>query len=408
MNLQARTAIEALRAGVPNGAAVQLLGAGDTGMESAFRALLDSAGAEHGIGLAGGFGTGKSHTLTALGEVARGQRFVVSRVVISKETPLGDVGRVFEAAMRRAALPDRNDDALSAVLGALRAAPGKLEALQEAVGQADSGLAGIFAAIVFLLRQPSLTPEVARRCERFLAGGKMPGSVFRKPLIALHASRKFNLRLPSAAELAMQRVRFVSQLFRAAGYAGWCLLFDEVELIGRYSPMQRGLAYASLAVWLGLDDAARFSGIAVVYAITDDFVTAVIEHRHDEDKLPERLRLKGRDTEAMRALTAIRHIKDTVQTHRLAVPDAEDLARDARRLREIYSAAYDWNAPELPEVERTATRTMRQYIKAWITQWDMLRVVGQAVLVVEQPLSSNYEVDEGLGVTEGEAGDPPR
>jgi hypothetical protein len=400
MNLQARTAIEALRAGVPNGAAVQLLGAGDTGMESAFRALLDTAGAGHGIGLAGGFGTGKSHTLTALGAVARGQRFVVSRVVISKETPLGDVGRVFEAAMRRAVLPDRNDDALAAALGALRAAPGKLEALQEAVSQPESGLAGIFAAIVFLLRQKSLPPEVARRCERFLAGGKMPSSVFRKPLVEWHASRKFNLRLPSAAELAVQRVRFVSQLFRAAGYAGWCLLFDEVELIGRYSPLQRALAYASLATWLGLDDAARFPGIGVVYAITDDFVAAVIEHRQDEDKLPERLRLKGRDVEAMRALTGIRHIRETVQTHRLAVPGTEELARDARRLREIYSAAYDWDAPELPEVERTATRTMRQYIKAWITQWDMLRVVGQAVSVVERPLSSNYEVDEALGVTE--------
>ena len=44
MNLEARTAIEALRAGVPNSAAVHLMGAGDTGLENAFRALLDAAG----------------------------------------------------------------------------------------------------------------------------------------------------------------------------------------------------------------------------------------------------------------------------------------------------------------------------------------------------------------------------
>jgi hypothetical protein len=403
MNLESRTAIEALRAGVPNRAVVRLMGAGNADLEKDFRALLDAAGTRPGMGFAGGFGTGKSHTLTSLAEVARDRRFVVSRVVISKETPLADFGRVFEAAMRSAALPDRNDDALSASLAALRAAPDKLTALYEAASRPEAGLSGIFAAILFLLRQPSQAPEVVRRCERFLAGGKMPSSVFRKALVEHHASRKFNLRQPSAAELAAQRIRFASLLFRAAGYAGWCVAFDEVELIGRYSPMQRALAYASLAVWLGLDDTTRFPGIAVMYAITDDFVAAVVEHRHDQAESPERLRLKGRDADAMRALTGIRHIKDTVQNHRLATPNEEELRRDGQLLREIYAGAYDWSTPQLPAIERTATRTMRQYIKAWITHWDMLRVAGAAVSVVERPLGSNYAQDQTLGAAEEDA-----
>lgn len=400
MNLESRTAIEALRAGVPNRAAVRLMGAGNAALENEFRALLDGDGTRAGMGLAGGFGTGKSHTLTSLAEVARDRRFVVSRVVISKETPLADFGRVFEAAMRSAALPDRNDDALSACLAALRAAPDKMTTLNEAVSRADSGLAGIFAAILFLLRQPAQAPEVVRRCERFLAGGKMPSSVFRKPLLEHHASRKFNLRQPSAAELAAQRIRFISMLFRAAGYAGWCIAFDEVELIGRYSPMQRALAYAALAAWLGLDKAMRFPGIAVVYALTDDFITAVVEPRHDEDESPERLRLKGRDADAVRALAGIRHIKDTVQNHRLGAPDEEELRRDEQLLRQIYAGAYDWSAPQVPAIERTATRTMRQYIKAWITQWDMLRVAGAAVSVVERPLGSDHPRDQALRAAE--------
>jgi len=403
MNLESRTAIEALRAGVPNRAVVRLMGAGNVGLEEDFRALLDAPGTRPGMGFAGGFGTGKSHTLTSLAEVARERRFVVSRVVISKETPLGDFSRLFEAAMRSAALPDRNDDALSASLATLRAAPDQLTAFQEVVSRPDSGLCGIFAAILFLLRQPSQAPEVVRRCERFLAGGKMPSSVFRKPLVEHHASRKFNLRQPPAAELAAQRIRFASLLFRAAGYAGWFVAFDEVELIGRYSPMQRALAYASLAVWLGLDGTTRFPGIAVVYAITDDFVAAVIDHRHDQDELPERLRLKGRDADSVRALTGIRHIRDTVQNHRLVAPNEEELRRDGQRVREIYAGAYDWRTPQLPPIERTATRTMRQYIKAWITHWDMLRVTGAAVSVVERPLGSNYAQDQTLGAAEEDA-----
>jgi hypothetical protein len=146
----------------------------------------------------------------------------------------------------------------------------------------------------------------------------------------------------------------------------------------------------------------RFPETAIVYAITDDFVTAVVEHRRDEDELPGRLRLKGRDAEAVRAVRGIRHIMETVRDRRLEAPDEEELRRDEQLLREIYEAAYDWPAPQLPEVVRTATRTMRQYIKAWITQWDMLRVAGVAVSVVEQSLDSNYAHDHALDTTEDE------
>jgi hypothetical protein len=410
MNLEARTAIEALRAGVPNRAAVRLMGIGDSGIEHAFDALLqrtaDDAGAAHpGLGIAGGFGTGKSHLLTYLAEVARTHNFVVSRVVISKETPLADPARVFEAAMRGAALPGRNDDALGGALGVLRAAPERLEALEHAVSQPDARLAPIFAAILFLLRKPSLPPELARRCERFLAGGRMTTASFRQALAGVGAARIFDLRLPAAAELAEQRIRFASRLFRAAGYAGWCLLLDEVELIGRYSALQRAMAYARLASWLGLEAGAKFPGIVAVYAITDDFVTAVIDHRQDDEKLPERLRLKGREQDAVRALAAIRHIEDTVRLHRLPPPGAEELARGYVSLRKIYEAAYDWVAPALPVPERTATRTLRQYIKAWLTQWDVQRLTGAVVSIVEQQIGSDYREDEGFSTPSAEPDD---
>lgn len=406
MNLEHRTAIEALRAGVPNRAAVRLMGTAESGIEQAFDDLLAAAwgegtAARPGLGIAGGFGAGKSHMLTYLGEVARTHNFVVSRVVVSKETPLADPGRVFEAAMRTAGLPGRNDDALAGALAALRAAPERFDALEAAVRAPDSHLAPIFAAILFLLRRPALPPETARRCERFLAGGRMASTVFRQALAGVGAPRMFDVKVPPAAELAAQRIRFASLLFHAAGYAGWCLLLDEVELIGRYTPLQRGLAYAWLATWLGLEGAAPFPGVATVYAITDDFVAAVIEHRQDTERLSERLLLKGREQESMLAVAAIRHIEDVVQRHRLPLPGPEELARDCRRLREIYEAAYDWPAPELAPGERTATRTMRQYIKAWVTQWDMLRLGDAGGAIVEETVRSNYEEDEGLGSAQG-------
>jgi hypothetical protein len=404
MNLEARTAVEALRAGVPNRAAVRLMGTAESGIENAFERLLGAVWAEgavpRGLGIAGGFGAGKSHMLTYLAEVARTHNFVVSRVVVSKETPLADPARVFEAAMRSAALPGRNDDALAGALAALRAAPERFDALEATVRAADSHLAPIFAAILYLLRRPTLSPETARRCERFLAGGRMASTVFRQGLASAGSPRMFDVKMPGAAELALQRIRFASHLFHAAGYAGWCLLLDEVELIGRYTPLQRGVAYAWLATWLGLEGTVPIPGVAAVYAITDDFVAAVIEHRQDTERLSERLLLKGREQESLMAVAAIRHIEDVVQRHRLPLPGLEELARDCRRLREIYASAYDWPAPELAPGERTATRTMRQYIKAWITQWDMQRLGDGGGAIVEDTVRNNYEEDEGLGIAQ--------
>ena len=97
----------------------------------------------------------------------------------------------------------------------------------------------------------------------------------------------------------------------------------------------------------------------------------------------------------------MRHITDTVRRHRLPPPGLEELARDCLRLREIYEQAYDWSPPEPPPPERTATRTMRQYIKAWITQWDLQRLIGANVGIVEQ--IARQQLPGGRAVRRGAA-----
>ncbi len=49
----------------------------------------------------------------------------------------------------------------------------------------------------------------------------------------------------------LQRFEFLSRFFRSAGYNGWVLLFDETEMVSKYSVRQRGKAYAHLAQLLG-------------------------------------------------------------------------------------------------------------------------------------------------------------
>jgi hypothetical protein len=406
VTVEFRTAIEALRAGVPNRAAIRQMGTEQTDIEHAFEVVLAAVATDAGkdgnrrsptgIGMAGGFGTGKSHMLGYLAEVARQQGFVVSRVVVSKETPLSHPGHVLAAALRDAALPDRPDDPIAACVFALREQPEALAALEIAVSTPAAGFAPIFAACLFLLRRASTPPEMLRRIARLWAGTKVSTPAIRKALTTAGASRMFPLKPVPAAELTNQLTRFVPLLFRAAGYAGWCILLDEIELIGRYTPLQRALSYAWLAAWLGLDGERQFPGIVIAYAITDDFATAVINARLDSEKLPERLTLKGRSAEAALAVLGIRHIERTVLQHRLLSPTLADLASCHDKVQRLYSSAYNWPAPALPAAERTSSRTMRQYIKGWITQWDLLRLEGRDVVLVSGSIASNYTEDPTL------------
>ena len=400
--LDARMAVEALRAGVPNRVAIRRLGTEQTGIEHAFDAMLASAWASPGqarpgIGVAGGFGTGKSHMLGYLAAVAGGQGFAVSRVVVSKETPLSHPGHVFAAALREATLPDRPDDPVAACISVLRERPEALDDLEAAVSAPEAGFPPVFAACVFLLRRSSTAPEMLRRIGRLWSGAKVSVPAIRQALGAAGAGRTFVLRPVPAAEMVGHLVRFLPVLLRAAGYAGWCILLDEVELIGRYTPLQRALAYAWLASWLGLDGARRVSGLVVAYAITDDFATAVINARLDAEKLPERLLLKGREAEAALAASGIAHIERTVGQHRLLRPTVDDLRTCHDKVQQLYSEAYGWPAPALPSAERTSSRTVRQYIKGWITQWDLYRLEGHGVRLISTGIDSNYAEDASLG-----------
>ena len=51
--------------------------------------------------------------------VALEQRFVCSRIVISKETPLHDLAKLYRAATRTAVVPDRTGAALTEVAARL-------------------------------------------------------------------------------------------------------------------------------------------------------------------------------------------------------------------------------------------------------------------------------------------------
>jgi hypothetical protein len=381
-----RRAIEALRAGVPNRAAVRLMGATSQAISQRFDAALRAA--KTGLSqdrpiegasliIEGGFGSGKTHLLSYLQEQALQQGFVVSRLAISKETPLFDTEKLFISAMRSAIVPRQNDDAMTAILASLRPNTERYTVLEQWAADPANGLSPLFPALLHLIPRPVATPEVLDQIARFFAGGKLAVAQIRQWLRADGAHRLFPLKQVRPADLAVQRLRFAPRLMAAAGHAGWCVLLDEVELVGRYSLLQRGRSYAELARWLGLDDGVAVPGLATVAALTDDFADVVINGRLDDEKAPSRLLAKGDREVARLAELGVRALKLRDPRRRLAPPDQDALRDCLGKTRRLYQAAYNWEPPDIQVHDVLASKSMRQYIKSWITEWDLLRLYGE-------------------------------
>jgi hypothetical protein len=404
-SVQHRRAIEALRAGVPSLDAVAMLGSGQTEIEDRFMELLGTAheGTASGMLIGGGFGSGKSHLLEHLMRLALDEGYAVSRVVVSKETPLHDRVKVFRAAANCAVVSGRHG---SAIAGAAAALDVNGRAYAELLRWALSPAAKLnerFAATLSLYAKVrDLDPEFAATLVRFWSGDPISIPELRRRLKASGESTVV-LSPVTVRDLADQRLRFAARLMTAAGGGGWLLLFDEVELIGRYSLQQRAKSYAEIARWVRGDHDTPGLPIAAVLAMTDDFEAAVITGKKDRENVPLKLR-ERQMPEAIelsnRAQAGMR-IVDREMTL-LTPPDSAELDRAYSRVKELHGSAFGWNPPDIAGLERLGATRMRQYIRAWINEWDLVRL-DPAFRPSTQtvPIDTNYREDTDLeGVLE--------
>ena len=385
--LARRRAVEALRSGVPNADAVTALGSGQGDIEDRFTELLSGVAAPgaHRPGRAsmlvgGGFGEGKSHLLTHLGHLAASSGFVVSRVVISKETPLHDPAKVYRAAVESAVAPDGGRDAVADAAAALDPESPEYAELLRWLRGPGSDLNERFDATLLLHARlgsdaPGVDEEFVDTIVRFWSGDPLPMPDLRRQLKSVGEAKTFTFAPVRARDLARQRLRFLPRLLRAGGHAGWVVLFDEVELIGRYSLLQRGRSYAELARWLEGDPGEVGEPVVAVAAMTDDFEAAVLTGKNDREVLPGRLRDKQTEEYAAMAVLAqvgMRHIERDLLP--LVPPDTAELDRAYRTLRQLHGAAYGWEPPDVAGIERLGATRMRQYVRAWINEWDLVRI----------------------------------
>ncbi len=317
-----------------------------------------------------------------------------SKVAISKETPLYDLGRVFTAAVETARMPDRGgrlvDELWEAVKNSGRASP-FLRWAEEAADQ--GGLSAVFPATVAVLNGLD-EPDICRAVESFWSGGKIYVATVRKGLREIGQGKRYQFRAPRVSELPPQQLRFAAELVRVAGYRGWVVLLDEIELVASYSILQRGRAYAEVARWLGKTARESYPGLVVAGSLTDDFASAVIspDGKQDCDNVPPRLRSSARHAHLVDAARAgMRTLQDDCLG--LRPPTDDEVVATVERLRAIYAEAHEWDPPPLDSDASGAgfEGRMRYKVRAAINAWDLLRLVpGARPDAVVEPHAPDY------------------
>jgi len=401
-------AMEALRSGVPNRDVVQVLGSHQPDLEGKFRRLLQQmeTQAPHGtptkgLVIEGGFGSGKSHLLQALQQVALEKNFVCSPIVISKETPLYNGVPLFRAAINNAIVPGKHGDALTEIAGELNFQSPHYADLYDWVHREAQGCDSRFAASLYLYERMINDPELSHRMIRYWAGDPLSNSQLNKYLQGCPPEDPYVFNKVSSQNLALHRFQFVSRLMVAAGYKGWILLIDEAEIIGRYSFKQRIKSYMEVARWMGVLADHACPAIGAIVALTDDFQSVVLEEKQDSQKIEQMCQEESTDEAHIQALHAIRGIRLIEQESEPLIRPYESMV-DAlyERLRSLHGSAYSWNPPPVSAVEKLSSTRMREYVRGWITEWDLRRLYPDAQLDIEiLDVQQTYDEDQELEPT---------
>ncbi len=407
--LTCRRALEALRSGVPNREAVRIMGCNQPRAEARFDEMLAGAmdtdnppANSLGMLVSGDFGSGKSHLLSHLEHQALSQNFICSKVVISKETPLYDQGKVFTSAMENGRMPDRSGRLIEELAHAMNPNSEQYAGFfRWANDAATSGLISPMFPATLVVHERSGDLELNGEIESFWAGGRILISRVKSGLRQIGQQLTYTFSAPKAADLQPQRLRFAVEIIKAAGYRGWVILLDEIELVGSYSILQRGRSYAELARWMGQAVSESYPGLVVVGTVTDDFASVVISPdgaKKDRDYIGAKLNANDRYRSiTARAETGMRMLERECVP--LSPPNDDDVNSTVDKLRQLYSEAYGWDAPQLKGKAGGAgfRGRMRHKVRASINAWDLLRLFpGSDPETVSDEFTFTYEENRDL------------
>lgn len=345
------------------------------------------------------YGQGKTHLLYSLRGVAQERNWAVSILTLSKETGLDSLNKIYPKLVAHTYIPGSRQPGYEKIVSQALAAPFVLSEVREMelsprVEAVLDNLASHnvkvedYADLLAEVRSPFLRVTDVRRIHR---------QTFGRPLKLGRSSVK--------AEV-LHYFKLMDWLIHRAGYQGWLVLVDEVELIGKLGRGGRSRAYANMGWFL--------SGVlprtVTVWAMASNFESDVLVPRNDREECPAWL--AGRPKEQAGAVwceTAIANLLEAVLLDPLSPQKMQTLIGE---IAQLHQKAYDWQCPfgAMDLYERVTS-----LIRTWLTRDAPLRTWVRLTITVldiwfqygEDPAVSQMEDLVDATLEEEEADDDP-
>ena len=368
--------VEALRSGVPSRTVGAYFSEARPAMMRRVRgklAALQEAEPVEGMIFTGSYGEGKTHLLNTVFSLAAESNMVVSYVAIGKESPIDKPEQLYQKVIAATFLPGAKQPGFrakieesltpgSGITGELLAYTAKeMETdrlyylLRALIGAQDEDAREVLMAD---LEGDFTTDAVVKRCYRSVTGK------------AAKFSQSF-----SKKKHVKDYFHFISHLFRCFGYSGWVLLFDEAELMGRFSKKARAKGYCVIDSFLHPDP--KLEQTLSFFAFSSSYAEDVIDKKNDTETVKAVFEM---DPEALKS--ANNTLNAIINAPELSPMNKEEIREILINIQEFHGLAYDWKPAVSPETLMQATETggylLRTKIRAAIEFLDQLYQYGEA------------------------------
>lgn len=393
---EAKHIIECLRSGVSSR---QLSAIFSYGREAALERVVRELGRVKGEGtsrclvLKGNFGNGKTHFLNIVFQQAHELNMAVSLVALSKETPFNRIDALYRRVTAQTYLPGSAQPGFEPLLSTMKRGSENADKL---LSYADRELHPKIGAVLRNYFEPN-DPYNQHLLYSDLAGDFLPATQL-KSIHRLNFGSA--LRVPRfTREYVFDYFRFLSYLFRLAGYAGWVILLDEFEQVMYLGVMARAQSYLNAARFMS--PAYGLTATYTVFSASSNLWSELLwkERRSDYEVIPEKLAAKGleHETPTVREVFGC-FLRDNLFLDTLS---SFDVRRMLEAIRQLHAQAYGWPAEVdfEPVVEGVGDKPLRTIIRAVVEYLDLQYLYG------EEPEIHVGMPQEPIGSPPGDAGE---
>jgi len=382
----ARQVIECLRSGVSSRSLSAIFSYGrEAACERVERELgrVRTDGAALSLVAKGNFGNGKTHFLNIIAHRAEEMNFAVSFVPLSKETPFDKLDRLYRRAAADLYLPGYSQPGFAPLLEALQPGGDKAD---ELLNYAARNLHPKLEAVLKNYLDNSNDAYNRHILVSDLAGDFVPNAQL-KSIHRLNFGKALSLPAFKVKENAFDYFRLLSRLIRAAGYAGWVILFDEFEQLMYLGITARANAYLNAARFMS--PSFGLTATYTVFSASSNLWSELIwkQKKSDYDTVPEKLAAKERHHD----IPTVREVFGSFLKENLFLDTLStfDIRRMLQAVRDQHALAYGWQAPDdIGEATAglTADRPLRTVIRAVVEYLDLRYLYGdRPEIAVEMP-----------------------